>query len=96
MDTRKLLFAAAALLGAAAVVAQVEPPADFSVGRSTSAREGSSGAPREARGGYERSASTATRDASGARTPAEDVERPDSERMDERRVPDSRTRPQAP
>lgn len=50
METRKLLFAAVALLGAAAVVAQVESPGnmdtDTSVERSTAPGTGSSaGAP---------------------------------------------------
>lgn len=105
MATRKLLFAAAALLGAAAVVAQVESPGNMddgvSVERSTAPAEGDSGAEASepgTRGGdadFERSASTGTRDASGERPAAEDI-RPGPEDTDEKTETDAPSQPPAP
>lgn len=104
METRKLLFAAAALLGAAAVVAQVESPgdmdADSSVERSTAPREGATGAAGPEAGAerdaaFERSASTGAREGMGERPAAEDI-RPGTERGDEKRETDTPSRPQSP
>lgn len=97
MDTRKLVFAAAGLLGAAVVVAQVEPPGDIapdaSMERSTSTMEGPAGEARreqdarEEGDDYSSPASTTTRDASGARPPGEE----DAGRPEDATEPDAGT-----
>ena len=82
MKTRRMLVAAAVLLGGVYVAAQVESPENVDPSRTGTEEVSSSTSARqqdgEAGGAFENAASTSTRDASGARPPGgEDISAPD-------------------